>query len=70
MKKQIITLVALVLLAFLLLLGCSNNERNDKSNGTMDKETIKIGKYFGEPYKVTSSFNPILTLKNGNDFNL
>lgn len=38
----------------------------------MDKnissKTIAIGKYFGKPYSITSSFLPILTLKDNNEF--
>ena len=73
MKKQIFVLI---LSAFLLLTGCSSKQSNlsaqTTATTTTEKttvmETIKTGKYFGEPYNVTSSFLPILTLEDGNKF--
>ncbi len=73
MKKQIFVLI---LSAFLLLTGCSSKQSDlsaqTTATTTTEKttvmETIKTGKYFGEPYNVTSSFLPILTLEDGNKF--
>lgn len=74
MKKQILILI--ILSAFLLLTGCSSKQSvlsaQTTATTTAEKttvmETIKIGKYFGEPYNVTSSFLPILILEEGNKF--
>ncbi len=74
MKKQIFVLI--ILSAFLLLTGCSSKQSDlsgqTTATTTTEKttvmETIKTGKYFGEPYNVTSSFLPILTLEDGNKF--
>jgi len=49
-----------------LLVGCSNSKQNNKNVETTDACTVKLEKYLGEPYKLTSSFMPILTLENGN----
>lgn len=73
MKKQIFVLI---LSAFLLLTGCSSKQSDlsaqTTATTTTEKttvmETIKTGKYFGEPYNGTSSFLPILTLEDGNKF--
>lgn len=64
MKKQI---VIIILSVFVLLLGCSYNKQN-KSIENIDVNTIMPGKYIGEPYNITSSFIPVLTLDNNNKF--
>ena len=68
MKKRILILILVILSVFLLLVGCSNSKQNNKSVENTDIDTIKIGKYIGEPYKLTSSFIPILTFENSNKF--
>ncbi len=68
MKKQILISFSIILSVFLLLVGCSNSKQNNKNAETTDISTVKIGKYFGEPYNVYSSFIPILTLENRNKF--
>lgn len=60
MKKKILVLVSTFLLAFLFIAGCSNKQDNNSQ--------VKIGKYFGETFKLTSSFMPILTLEKNNKF--
>jgi len=34
----------------------------------INSKNIAIGKYFGKPYSITSSFLPIITLKDNNEF--
>jgi|GEM_PF-4895468 len=35
-----------------------------------DIDTVKAGKYIGVPYKLTSSFMPILTIEDNGEFKL
>ena len=68
MKKQILVLIFGVLAVFLLLVGCVNDRPINKGDENISSKTIAIGKYFGKPYSLTSSFLPILTLKDNNEF--
>jgi len=66
MKRQTLILVSI----FFLLVGCSNNKQSDKNFKNTNIGTVKIGKYFGVPYKLTSSFMPMLTIENSEEFKL
>lgn len=68
MKNQKFISTLLILFVFLLLAGCSNNKQNNKDVETTDKDILKVGQYFGEPYTLTSSFIPVLTIENNNKF--
>ncbi len=76
MKKKILISVFIILYAFLLMTGCSSKQSDKNTDTTTEVSitkteetvTIKAGRYFGEPYSVTSSFLPILTLEDGNKF--
>ncbi len=68
MKKQSLILVSVILSVFILLVACSNDKQNNESIETTDRGVVKIGKYFGVPYKLTSSFMPILTLEDSGEF--
>ena len=43
-------------------------KQNNKTSENLDIHLIKIGKYSGEPYKLSSSFMPILTLESSSKF--
>ena len=68
MEKRTIIIVLVILSAFLLLMVSSNDKQESKNIETSDTGTAKIGKYFGEPYRMTSSFMPIITLENNDKF--
>lgn len=68
MKKRTLIIVLVILSAFLLLIVCNNDKQNSKSVETTDTGKIKIGKYFGVPYSMTSSFMPIIILENSDKF--
>lgn len=68
MKKRTLIIVLVILSAFLLLMVCSNDKQDSKSVENTDTGTVKIGKYFGVPYRITSSFMPIITLENDDKF--
>ncbi|KJR48056.1 hypothetical protein UF75_1529 [Desulfosporosinus sp. I2] len=67
MKKQLLLIFG-ILAVFLLLVGCVNDNPINKGNENISSKTIAIGKYFGKSYSITSSFLPILTLKDNNEF--
>lgn len=67
MKKQVIILISVLLLSYFLV-GCSNTKQNPENIKNADISTVEIGKYFGQAYKMTSSFIPILSLENSNTF--
>lgn len=67
-KKQILFLIFGILAVFLLLAGCVNDRPIKKSVDNTSIKTIAIGKYVGMAYSLTSSFMPILTLEDNNEF--
>lgn len=69
MKKQTLLLITVILSVFFLA-GCSYGEQSSKKVETEDISTVKVGKYLGQPYRITSSFIPILTLENNDRFRL
>ena len=68
MKKQISLIIFGILAVFLLLVGCANDRPINKGVENISSKTIAIGKYFGKPYSITSSFMPILTLEDNSQF--
>lgn len=47
---------------------CNNGKQDSKNVENTDTGTVKIGIYFGVPYRITSSFMPIITLENNDKF--
>ncbi|TAH63905.1 MAG: hypothetical protein EWM47_13330 [Anaerolineaceae bacterium] len=68
MKKRILIIVLVILSVFLLLMVCNNGKQDSKNVENTDTGTVKIGIYFGVPYRITSSFMPIITLENNDKF--
>jgi len=70
MRKRALIITLVILSAFLLLMIYSNDKQDSKNVKTIDTGTVKMGKYFGVPYNITSSFMPRITLENGDKFKL
>lgn len=68
MKKQTLVLITVILSVFIFLTGCSNDEQSSKNVEAVEIGTVKVGEYLGQPYRITSSFIPILTLENNGKF--
>jgi len=69
--------VVSIILAFLSMTAYKYNVKTtsinsspttNKGDENISSKTIAIGKYFGKQYSITSSFLPILTLKDNNEF--
>lgn len=68
MKKQGIIPILVILSFSFLLFGCNNNEHNSQDMKNLDVKSIKVGIYYGKPYKLYYAFTPNLSLEDNNTF--